>query len=132
MPEKKSDLVVWSEERGWYAKSLPYGSNLSAPAFRPESLAGWAVEGVIKTQHYFESEMSGLQRRYEQLRNEWEWNERVYASAFRFEPVVGKTYYLYEDESGEFLSLIEPSEWYKVCIGATRMNGGRRWERVEK
>ena len=39
--EKKPDLVVWSKERGYYAKELTYGSNLGAPAIQLENVDGW-------------------------------------------------------------------------------------------
>lgn len=32
--DKKPELVVWSEERGYYAGQLTYGSNLGAPAIK--------------------------------------------------------------------------------------------------
>ena len=32
--KKKPDLVVWNEEKGYYAKELTYGRNIGAPAIK--------------------------------------------------------------------------------------------------
>ncbi len=39
--EKKPDIVVWDEEKGYYAKNLPYASDLGAPAIKVDDVKGW-------------------------------------------------------------------------------------------
>ncbi|HYG50791.1 MAG TPA: DUF2452 domain-containing protein, partial [Flavobacteriales bacterium] len=39
-------------------------------------------------------------------------SERVYVAEMRFEPIIGRIYYLYEREDGmDVMSLIAPNEW---------------------
>jgi len=37
---KYPDLVVYSEEKGFYSKELTYGSNVGAPAIKLEDVSG--------------------------------------------------------------------------------------------
>jgi hypothetical protein len=39
--DKKPDLVVWTEEKGYYAKGLEYGTDLGAPAIKLDNVVGW-------------------------------------------------------------------------------------------
>jgi len=41
---KKPDIVVWSEEKGYYAKELIYGTNLGAPVITVDDVKGWRKE----------------------------------------------------------------------------------------
>jgi hypothetical protein len=55
----------------------------------------------------FESKFNELKIQYQNLMEEYEWNELVYNSKFSFEPVIGEIYHLYRDAAGlNFLSLI--------------------------
>ena len=41
MEKKKPDNVVYSEERGYYSKLLPYATNVGAPVIRVDDVASW-------------------------------------------------------------------------------------------
>jgi hypothetical protein len=65
-----------------------------------------------------ELKFNELKLQYQQLMEEYEWNELVYSAKFSFEPVIGEIYHLYRDAAGvNFLSLISPQEWNKEHIG---------------
>jgi hypothetical protein len=64
MAEKKPDLVVWSEERGYYSKELTYGSSTSAPAIRLEDVGGWKQIQAQNANKIFT-------KKYEEIKNEF-------------------------------------------------------------
>jgi hypothetical protein len=113
---------------------LPYASNVGAPAIKPDDVATWKSEKVVKTNHYFETRYNEIKEEYRKLIESYEWNKLVYESEFKWEPVKGETYYLYQRSEGNqdlFLSLIEPqyNEW--IFIGAFKLDSNDKWEKVE-
>jgi hypothetical protein len=130
---KKPDIIVWDEERGWYASKLSYGSNVGAPAIRPDDVEGWKLTNVKRANDYFKTRFDDLKKEYEKLIDEYRWSELVYTAKYNFEPVIGKSYYLYNDDSGAFLSLISPHEWNTKSefIGTFRMDAQHKWEKCD-
>ena len=103
MSKKKPDQVA--DNPGL----LPYGSNVAAPSINPQDIAVWKSEKVVKTNNYFSARYEEIKEEYRKLIEQYEWNKLVYESDFRFEPVKGKTYFLYQKDNGKlFLSFIEP------------------------
>ena len=112
---------------------LPYGSNVGAPAIRPDDVDTWKNEKVAKTNHYFETRYNEIKEEYKKLIEAYEWNKLVYGSDFKFEPVKGDTYYLYQRESGTlFLSLVEPQYNKWIFIGAFKLDSNDKWEKVNE
>lgn len=131
---KKPDIIVWDEERGYYSNRLTYGTNVSAPAIRPDDVAGWKIGAVQRANKYFESHFEELKRQYETLVEEFRWTEMVYTAKYNFEPIIGNTYHLYLDESANpFLSLISPNEWksHPDYVGAFRLDSKNKWEKID-
>ena len=64
--------------------------------------------------------------------------ERIYQARISFEPLIGKTYHLYEREDGsDLLSLIAPSEWgrskaFSKFVASVKLLADHTWEVVEK
>jgi hypothetical protein len=128
MAEKKPDLVVWSEERGYYSKELTYGSSTSAPAIRLEDVGGWKQIQAQNANKIFTKKYEEIKDQFKALVDEVSWNEFVYSSTYNFLPVIGETYYLYEKDDGNvFLSLIAPNEWRMKFLGATRLESNNKW-----
>ena len=46
--DKKPDLAVWSEQKGYYAKTLTYGTDLGAPVIKMDNVGGWKQAQVEK------------------------------------------------------------------------------------
>lgn len=129
---KKPDHIVYSEEEGYNAKLLPYGSNLSAPVIKIDDVTNWKTNGIHRVNKELSSKFNDLKVEYNKLLDEFRWNELVYSAKFSFEPVVGEIYHLYKDKNGEeFLSLIAPSEWKQEYIGTTLLNSDRKWVLIE-
>jgi hypothetical protein len=110
---------------------LPYGSNVGAPAIKPDDIATWKVEKVVKTNNYFSTRYEEIKEEYRKLIEQYEWNKLVYESDFRFEPIKGKVYFLYQKQQGKlFLSLIEPELWNEIFIGAFKLDSEDKWIKV--
>ena len=111
---------------------LPYGSNVGAPAIKSTDVETWKVEKVLKTNHYFEARYKEIRNEYLQMMESYQYNKLVYESEFKFEPIKGETYYLYQKDTKLFLSLIEPEYWNQIFIGAFRLDSNDKWEKVDE
>lgn len=128
MKKDKPDNIVFSEEHGYNASLLPYATSVGAPVIKADDLAGWKSIGIHKVNKEFESKFNELKAQYQNLIEEFEWNELLYNSRFSFEPIVGEIYHLYNDaDGGNFLSLIAPEEWNKDHVGTFRLNSDKKW-----
>jgi hypothetical protein len=106
MESKKTDNVVYSDDEGFNASVLPYGTNVGAPVIRIDDVVSWKSR-ISNVNKQFESKFNELKIQYQNLMEEYEWNELVYNSKFSFEPVIGEIYHLYRDAAGlNFLSLM--------------------------
>jgi DNA-directed RNA polymerase beta' subunit len=65
----------------------------------------------------------------EKLYNEYDTSVMVWESKISFEPIIGKTYYLYDFDNVKTLSLLSPKEWKldDDFIGAYELNSDRKW-----
>lgn len=133
MPKKKyPDNVVHSEEKGFYASTLEYGSNVGAPAINIVDIATWKQVKSNSANDYFKTKFDELKQEYQKLINEFKWNELVYSATYNFQPIMGEPYYLYENDGKIFLSLIAPDEWGKnwdhlIYIGTFTLDSQNKW-----
>jgi len=111
---------------------LPYGSNVGAPAIKQEDVSLWKNEKVNKTNQYFQTRYEEIKEEYRKLIEEFEWNKLVYESKFKFTPIKGHTYHLYQKEQGDlFLSLIEPELWNQIFVGSFKLDSNDKWIKVD-
>lgn len=88
--------------------------------------------GLVDVEHYYETKILEIKKEYDNLVEDYVINKMIYSSEFNFEPVVGYTYYLYENLSGDnFLSLISPNQWnmYKY-LGSFKLTSSKRWKKI--
>ena len=131
MSKNKPDNIVHTEEDGYNANILPYGSSTSAPAIRLEDVSSWKSLGANKVNKQFSAKFNQLKEEYHQLVEEFKWNDLVYKANFSFEPIIGEVYHLYTGKDGSpFLSLIHPDEWSKKkdFLGTFILNSERKFE----
>lgn len=125
MSKKKPDQVV--DNPGL----MPYTTNVGAPVIHKEDIELWKQRSVGKVNHQFKAKFEELKKQYEQLVDEYNWNDLIYNSKYSFEPVIGEIYHLYVRKNDEyFLSLISPLEWDKPHIGSFRINTQHKWEKI--
>jgi hypothetical protein len=110
-----------------YTKSYP--TEIGSQPFEPDNIALFKLDKSQNLKHHFVKKYDELKTEYENLMYEIYINERIYKSKYNFVPVVGHTYYLYQTEDSEILSLISPQEWkYKyVFIGKYILQSDGRW-----
>ncbi len=128
MTKEIPDNIVYSDERGYHANVLPYSTSVGAPVIKVDDVVSWKSRGISNVNREFENKFNELKIQYQNLMQEYEWNELVYNSKFSFEPVIGEIYHLYCGEDGiNFLSLISPLEWNKEHIGSFKLNSDKKW-----
>ncbi len=129
--KKKPDTVVWDEEyENYIAKLLPYSSSQSGPVIEVPNVDAFKKKGIDKVSKQFKAELTDLQQKIKSFVAEASDTQKVYSADFKFEPIVGEVYFLYQGNKNTFLSLIEPSQWSKKHLGTFRLNGEYKWERM--
>jgi len=119
MPEKDSPI-----------KSLiPYDMDRGGQVIEQLDLTYINHNRKNKLHSYAASKMEDLKKQYDETIKLWEWNEYVDTFDIGFEPVVGKTYYLYEGIKN-FVSILSPQEFKKRTLGATKLCSDGYWEKV--
>lgn len=110
---------------------MPYGDSVAAPSIHPIDLTAYKQEKIIKANQYFEARFNEIKEEYKKLLEAYKWNELVFNSNFRFEPIKGHTYYLYQKKDETlFLSLIEPFLWKEIFVGAFKLDSEDKWIKV--
>ncbi len=128
---KKPDNVAWDEESQYYiSKLLPYATSNSSPVISIPNVDSFKKKGEDKVSKQFQAELADLQKKIKSFINLATDTQMVYSAKFKFEPIVGETYHLYEGDEDSFLSLIDPNNWTKKHLGSFRLNGDFKWERL--
>jgi hypothetical protein len=123
---KKPDNVVDNPQ------SMPYPTNVGAPAFTVPDVLRHKQDRGINATHYLESKFDELKQEYFKLVQMAEDTELVYNAKYAFVPIVGKVYHLYLNYNDElFLSIIEPERATWESKGSFKYTSDNIWERVE-
>ena len=101
----------------------------STLVYSHENNYAFKKKGVDKVSKQFQAELQDLQDRIKSFVTLASETQKVYQAHFKFEPIVGEVYHLYEGKEQDFLSLVEPSEWNKKHLGSFRLNSDYKWER---
>ena len=133
MKKKKPDAVVWDETTQQYvAKLLPYASSNSGPIIELPNVDAFKQQGVQKASKMLKAEWDDLQSQLSRFVKMAQQTQRVYAAQYKFEPIVGETYYLYTGQEGDFLSIIPPEQWNKELIARVRLRSDYKWEEIDR
>jgi hypothetical protein len=110
---------------------LPYGSNIGAPSIKPTDLTTFKKNGLDKVNKVFDRRYKELLEQAESLQKSFLITQTIYESKYKFEPIIGEIYHLYEDLDGRYsLSLIGPSEWNKKYVYSVVLNSDMTWTRI--
>lgn len=132
LKRKKPDQIVWDEEQEEYiARLLPYAAQASGPVIKIPNIDSFKQKGVEKVSKQLQTELEELQSKIKDFVKSASDTQKVYTAKFKFEPLVGETYFLYEGEGEDYLSLISPDQWEKKFLGAFRLSSEYKWERVD-
>ncbi|MEJ1221440.1 DUF2452 domain-containing protein [Sediminicola sp. 1XM1-17] len=129
---KKPDQIVFDEESQRYDAALkPYATGVGAPKITATDTVAWKNKNIHKVNHQINTKYLELKAAYEDMMQQFEYNNLIYGARFNFEPVVGETYHLYRDRKEEpFLSVIAPHECTFDFVGSFRLNADQMWERT--
>jgi hypothetical protein len=126
MDTKKTDNVA--DKPGL----LPYGTNVSAPSIKPVDLTTFKKNGLDKVNKVFDRRYKEIVEQAETLQKSFLITQTVYESKYKFEPIIGEIYHLYEDFDGGYsLSMISPLEWNKKHLYSVILNSDMTWTKID-
>jgi hypothetical protein len=127
--EKKPDLVVWNEKNGYDAKLKSYPTSNSAQKFDLPNVPLFRNLSSKKMMDVFNREQQEIRERIEKMYDEYNTSIMVWESKISFEPIVGKSYFLYNFAGELTLSLIAPNEWGRGndFVGEYILNSDNKW-----
>ncbi len=110
-----------------------YPTELGSQNFSPDDIQLFKLEKTSKLKHHFSSKFEEIQKEYQKLIREISINERLYLAKHNFEPLAGHTYFLYQKNNEEFLSIISPEEWKNryTYIGKFQFLSDGRWLEID-
>jgi hypothetical protein len=110
-----------------YIKSYP--TEIGSQPFEPDNIELFKLEKSNRLKHHYTSKFEEIKLEYQRLMNDISMNERIYKAKHNFQPITGQTYYLYDGDDGEFLSIISPIEWKNrfIFIGKYQLQSDGRW-----
>ena len=131
--KKKPDNVVFDEDSQTYNAGLkPYATDVGAPSITTTDTVAWKNRNIHTVNKQINAKYLDLKSQYDEMMEQFEYNNLVYSAKFNFEPVIGYTYYLYRNKKQEaFLSVIGPNECNFDYIGTFKLNADKMWERLE-
>ncbi len=131
--KKRPDLVVFDEDKQRYdAAFRPYATNVGAPQITLPNNGSWKSSQIYKANKHLKAMYEAIKAEYDELLEVLEYNELVTNAKFTFEPIIGETYHLYNNDKEEpFLSIIDPESCDFSYLGSFRLTSDYLWERVE-
>ena len=134
MNKKKPDIVVWDETNGYDANRKHYPTSIGSPKFELPNVGLVKKESSKKMIVVFNRQREEIIQSIEKLQREYVDSIMVWESKISFDPIVGETYYLYNFNGVNTLSLLSPKDWNRGddFIGAFTLNSDRKWVRNER
>jgi hypothetical protein len=110
---------------------MEYPHHVGAPRIITTDLTPFKQNGTDKVNKLFHRQYEELLKQAETLQNSFLITQEVYESSYKFEPIIGQIYHLYEDKSGrKFLSIIEPELWSQKFLYSAVLNSDMTWSRI--
>lgn len=111
---------------------MEYPHHIGAPKITPTDLSSFKTNGVYKANKILDTRYKELIRQAETLQNSFIINQEIYDSSYKFEPIVGEIYHLYEKSDGtKFLSIIEPTKWTQLYLYSAILNSDMTWTKLD-
>lgn len=117
-----------------FIKSYP--TEIGSQPFEPDNVELFRLDKTNKLKHHYLTKFEELKNQYISFMEDIKLNERLYKAKYSFQPIVGQNYYLYAtSETGDFLSIISPSEWGKrkfELVGTFQLQTDGRWFEIKE
>ena len=111
---------------------MEYPHHVGAPKIVPVDLTPFKQNGTDKANKIFNRRYQELLKEAETLQKSFNITQEVYDSSYKFEPIIGEIYHLYEKKDGtKFLSIIEPTLWNQKYLYSTVLSSDMTWSQVE-
>jgi len=107
---------------------IPYPTSTLSPQITPPDLTDFKSRGITAVQRELSQQLATMREQYIALLDDFHWNKLVYEAKFGFQPVVGNTYYLYDEGEHLSLSMIEPRRWHKRFVAALKLSAEHQWQ----
>lgn len=138
----KEDHTDTTSHEYYFGKSAlsPIPLTVQSPVIKPidkgklTATAVESMEGQAKQQiDLLRQQAALLIEQAKKIEERLQVSYQIYQSEFKFQPVIGKTYYLYEKDNRKVLSPISPAEWgikmpYERVLYQVRLLGDQTWE----
>lgn len=110
---------------------LPYAGHVGSAKIEPQDITFFKEKALVKVDRVLNTKFKELVKQAEDLQNSFVLNNEVYDSNYKFEPVIGEIYHLYENSDGsKNLSLISPKEWNKKYLYSVLLNSDMTWTKI--
>ena len=111
---------------------MEYPHHVGAPKIVPTDLTPFKQNGTDKANKIFNRKYEELIKEVKTLQESFVITQEVYDSSYKFEPIIGEIYHLYEEsDGGRTLSLIKPNEWSKKHLYSVVLNSDQTWTKVD-
>jgi hypothetical protein len=111
---------------------MEYPSHVGAPKIEPQDLTSFKKHGLNKVDRVMKRRYEELIKEAETLQNSMIVNQEVYESNYKFEPIIGEVYHLYDNSNGsKTLSMIGPNEWNKKHLYSVVLNSDMTWTKID-
>lgn len=116
----------------WKKSTLPYGISTLDPKITITDITTTKNDIKTNVDKKVSAKLQELKDEFNKVSKLFNVNKKVLEAEFRFKPIIGETYYLYENKKGvDFLSMIAPNEWNEKFIFSVRFNSDLIWELVD-
>jgi len=111
---------------------MTYPHHVGAPPIVPTDLTTFKRNGLDKVSKVFDRRYKELVEQAETLQKSFLITQEVYESKYKFEPIIGEIYHLYEDsDGGKTLSMIAPNQWNKKHLYSVVLNSDMTWTKLD-
>lgn len=137
----KIDLDRMKEKTTDMPGLLPYAHTSGSAVIRPEDMNKTLARSMTAMDQQTEMQMDQIMMQMKLLADQAKTiqdrkrvSERVYQADMRFEPLIGHTYYLYQRNGKDLISLVAPNEWGRsvskeiVYLATIRLLADHTWD----
>ena len=120
---------------------LEFSHTVGGAVIRPEDMGKVKSRSLLAMRQQTDIQLAQLYKQMQLLADQArliskrvEVSERIYAARMNFEPLVGNTYYLYQQQDGQdALSIIAPNEWgrtqpFSAFVASVYLLADHTWE----
>lgn len=138
------DLDKMREKTAETPGLLPYAHTSGSAVIRPEDMNRTLARSLSAMDQQTEMQMDQIMAQMKLLADQAKAiqdrklvSERIYQADMRFEPLIGHTYFLYQKQGKDMLSLVAPSEWGRSAaktitfVATVRLLADHTWDVLE-